>query len=225
MSLSACHTQNTLTETQAQDKNAFTLADVVPVSQAQTQQEKEQQKRFRIESIKRFSSAKAAATYYVAQAKRNFNEQKNDSAAYLFGRAWLLDSTNNETFWGYGLVYGQQKAYDKALYVLYRALDKDKENSRLLTDIATSHLGRFYDENSPADLLQSKKLLESAIAASPGFADAYYKLAISSYYLQEYAKAWEYLHKSILQDKEIADPIFVAALLQKQPDPQGLYQQ
>ncbi|TXK33230.1 tetratricopeptide repeat protein, partial [Pontibacter qinzhouensis] len=148
-----------------------------------------------------------------------------DSAAQLFGQAWLLDSTNNEVFWGYGLVYGQQKEFDKALFVLYKALDRDQENARLLTDVATSHLGRFYEQNDPEDLLQSKKLLERAVLLSPDFAGASYKLAINSYYLQEYGKAWEYLHKSLLQDKEIVTENFVAALLQKQPDPQGVYQQ
>ncbi|MFT2009355.1 tetratricopeptide repeat protein [Pontibacter sp. 13R65] len=222
--LSACNTQNALTEHQLQVRN-FTMADVIPPSHTSSQAEKDQQQTFRKDSKKRFSSGKIAAAYYVAEAKRNFNEQKPDSAAQLFGQAWLLDSTNNEVYWGYGLVYGQQKEFDKALFVLYRALEEDKENPRLLTDIATSHLGRFYETNQPEDLLQSRKLLEKAVSYTPDFADAYYKLAINSYYLQEYGKAWEYLHKSILQNNEIANPTFVAALLQKQADPQGVYQQ
>jgi tetratricopeptide (TPR) repeat protein len=201
----------------------MTMADVVPVPKPATLEARQQQQRFLVNNTKRFKSRKKASVYYVAQAKRNYNEQKLDSAAYLFGRAWLLDSTNYAILWGYGLVYGQQKQYDKALFVLYKALEKDKENARLLTDVATSHLGRFYKESNPADLLQSKKLLEKAVKYSPDTADIYYKLAINSYYLQEYSKAWSYLHRSLSKDQGKADKTFIAALLEKQQDPEGKY--
>ncbi len=199
------------------------MADVVPVMRPATPRVRQQQQKFVKENLKRFSSGKAAGAHYVTEAKRNFNDEKPDSAAYLFGRAWLLDSTNNDIFWGYGLVYGQQKQFDKSLFILYKAHKADKENPRLLTDIATSHLGRFYEASSPDDLLKSRKLLEEAIKLAPDEEDAYYKLAISCYYLQDYPKAWEYLHKSLRQDKAIADKKFISALLAKHRDPEGIY--
>ncbi|MDO6391360.1 hypothetical protein Q4E40_14565 [Pontibacter sp. BT731] len=222
--MAACTSQNAITENRQSPRPELTMADVIPVKKALTPQEKQQQKRLLDRDAKRFKSRKAASAYYVLQAKRTFNEQKPDSASLLFGRAWLMDSTNNEVYWGYGLVYGQQKSFDKALFVLYHALEKDQHNPRLLTDLATSHLGRFYAESNPEDLKQSRKLLESAVRYSPDAADAHYKLAISHYYLQEYGKAWGYLHKSISKDKGIADAAFIAALLEKQQDPAGKYQ-
>ncbi|MDX5423436.1 MAG: hypothetical protein LPK14_14360 [Hymenobacteraceae bacterium] len=223
LGLSACNAQSGITENKQEPKPALSMADVVPVKAPKTVAQKASQQRFLKENTRRFKNRKLASEYYVLQAQRNFNEQKTDSAAYLFGRAWLMDSTNNDIYWGYGRVYGQQKAYDKALFILYRALENDKKNPRLLTDIATSHLGRFYEESNPQDLLQSRKLLEEAVKLSPDKADAYYKLAINSYYLSEYQKAWEYLHKSISHDKEIADKNFIGALSEKQHDPQGVY--
>lgn len=223
--LGACSSQSAITENKQVPKPDLTMADVVPVKQPATAAEKQQQKIFLAKNTKRFKSRKAASAYYALEAKRNFNEEKMDSASYLFGRAWLMDSTNNDVYWGYGLVYGQQKSFDKALFILYRALEKDQHNPRLLTDLATSHLGRFYAESNPDDLMQSRKLLERAVHYSPDKADAYYKLAISHYYLQEYGKAWEYLHKSISKDQDMADPAFIAALLEKQQDPSGKYQQ
>lgn len=222
--LGACSSQNAITENRQNPKPEYTLADVVPVKNPATVQEKQQQKKFLDKNIKRFKSRKAASAYYAMEAKRNFNEEKLDSANFLFGRAWLMDSTNNDVYWGYGMVYGQQKEFDKALFILYRALEKDQHNPRLLTDVATSHLGRFYAESNPEDLLQSRKLLEKAIRYSPEEADVYYKLAINSYYLQEYGKAWEYLHKSLSKDQSLADAGFIAALLEKQQDPAGKYQ-
>lgn len=222
-SIAACTSQNAITENRQAPRPELTMADVIPAKKTLTAAEKQRQKKALDTDAKRFKSRKAASAYYVLQAKRTFNEQKLDSASQFFGRAWLMDSTNNEVYWGYGLVYGQQKAYDKALFALYHALEKEQHNPRLLTDLATSHLGRFYAESNPEDLVQSRKLLESAVRYSPDAADAYYKLAISYYYLQEYGKAWSYLHQSISKDKGIADAAFIAALLEKQQDPAGKY--
>ncbi|MBX0332095.1 hypothetical protein K3G39_02480 [Pontibacter sp. HSC-14F20] len=222
-SMAACTSQNAIIENSEAPRPELTMADVIPAKQTLTLQEKQQQKKMLDKDAKRFMNRKAASGYYALQAKRTFNEEKLDSANFFFGRAWLMDSTNNEVYWGYGLVYGQQKAFDKALFLLYHALEKDQHNPRLLTDLATSHLGRFYAESNPEDLMQSRKLLESAVRYSPDAADAYYKLAISHYYLQEYGKAWSYLHKSISKDKGIADAAFIAALLEKQQDPAGKY--
>ncbi|TXK51860.1 hypothetical protein FVR03_02700, partial [Pontibacter qinzhouensis] len=73
--LGACNTQNALTEHQQETHRAITLADVVPVSQVSSAEELHQQKKFREQYIKRFSTAKTAATHFVIEAKRNFNEQ------------------------------------------------------------------------------------------------------------------------------------------------------
>ncbi|MFD2244711.1 tetratricopeptide repeat protein [Pontibacter ruber] len=224
LGISACNTHHTLQKkSQWPSREKVTMAQIVALEKPKTPKARQQQDRFIKTNIKRFKSRHKAGAYYVANAKRTFNEHKLDSAHYLFGRAWLIDSTNKDIYWGYGLVYGEQKQYDKALFVLYKALEQDKQNPRLLTDIATSHLGRFYVDSNPKDLLQSKKLLEKAVKLSPDRADAYYKLAISNYYLRDYSKAWEYLHKSLKQDQQAADRTFIAALLQKQQDPLGVY--
>lgn len=224
LGLSACNTQNAITEHQQMPPEpVLTLADVVPVIQPTTPTAKAKQDEFLQENVTRFRSRELASAYYVLQAQRAFREEKLDSAAFFSGRAYLMDSTNNDIFRAYGMIYGQQQAYDKALFVLYYALANDKDNPLLLNDIATSHLSRFYVTSNPEDLLQSRKLLEKAAQLSPNEADVYYKLAINSYYLQEYAAAWDYLHKSLRRNKQIADRAFISALLQKQQDPQGEY--
>lgn len=222
--LGGCNTQSAITENkQVNQQPVLTMADVIPVKKPGTAAQKANQQKFLKENTKRFKSKRLAAKYYVLQAQRNFNEQKLDSASYLFGRAWLMDSTNNDILWGYGKVYGELKQHDKALFILYRAIEKDKKNPQLLTDVATSHLNRFYATSNPEDLLQSKKLLQEAVKMDPKQKGAYYKLAINSYYLKEYAEAWEYLHQSIGNKKAKADKNFVAALLDKQKDPKGVY--
>lgn len=224
LGLSACNTQNAITESNYSPLHStITMADVVPVMEPETAEAKANQEKFLQENVDRFKSRELAGEYYVLQAQRAFNEEKLDSASYLFGRAYLMDSTNNDIYWGYGMVYGREQKYDEALFLLYRALEKDRGNPRLLNDVATSHLSRFYVHADPDDLIQSRKLLEQAVQLSPDEASAYYKLAINCYYLREYGSAWSYLHKSIRRDKEIADKAFIAALLEKQQDPQGLY--
>ncbi|WP_242928947.1 tetratricopeptide repeat protein [Pontibacter vulgaris] len=223
ISLGACNILPSATHTSANKSKTKTIAAVVPVKKPRTKTEKQQQDRFIKTSTKRFKSRQKAGAYYVAKAKRNYNQEKIDSAKYLFGRAWILDSTNADIYWGYGKVYGEQKQYDKALAMLNKALKNDKNNPRLLTDIATSHLGRYYQTSNPEDLQKSKKLLEKAVKLDPTKAEAHYKLAISSYYLREYNKAWDNLHKSVKQDKSVADARFITALLHKQQDPKGIY--
>jgi len=224
ISLSGCNTSENIAEnTQAPEKPALTLADVVPVMHPGTPEEMAKQEELLQTDTARFRSKKLAAEYYVTQARRTLEEQKQDSAQWLLGRAWLMDSTNNDIYWGYGRLYGEQKQFDKAMFILYHALEADPQNPLLLTDIATSHLGRFYETSNPEDLQQSRKLLEQALVMSPNEADINYKLAINSYYMQEYGKAWGYLHKSLRQDKEIAGKNFISALLEKQQDPMGIY--
>lgn len=222
--LSACNTPSAITENQqATLQPALTMADVIPVKKPRTAAQRASQQKFLKNSTKRFKSRKLAGKYYVLQARRTFNEQKLDSASYLFGRAWLLDSTNNDILWGYGKVYGSRKQHDKALFILYRALEKDRKNPQLLTDVATSHLNSFYATSNPYDLLQSKKLLQEAIKLNPKQPGVYYKMAINSYYLKEYEQAWKYLHLSMGSKKAKADKTFVTALLEKQKDPKGVY--
>lgn len=224
LGLSACNTQNAITESNYSPAyTTLSLADLVPVMETETAEVRAKQEEFLQKNITRFKSRALAGAYYVLQAKRAFNEDKLDSASYLFGQAYLMDSTNNDVYWGYGMVYGREQKYDEALFLLYRALEKDKENPRLLKDVATSHLSRFYVNTDPEDLMQSRKLLEQAAQLAPEEADTYYKLAINSYYLREYGNAWNYLHRSIRHDKDIADKAFIAALLEKEQDPQGLY--
>ncbi len=224
LSFSACNTQNAITENKTSPtKPQLTIADVIPVKQPKTQQQKASQQKFLKENTKRFKSKALASKYYVIQAQRAFNEQKLDSASLLFGRAWLMDSTNSDILWGYGKIYGEQKKYDMAIFVLYRALEKNKNNPRMLTDVATSHLNRFYETSNPEDLIQSKKLLKEAIVLKSNQTEAYYKLAINSYYLKEYDLAWEYLHKSITNKNTVTNKTFVLALLDKQKDPKGIY--
>jgi len=220
--LSACNTQEAVTESQQLPlKPQLALADVVPAMQPGTPEAKAAQEAFLQENVFRFRSREMAGAYYVLQAQRAFKEEKLDSAAFFFNSAYLMDSTNNNVYWGYGLVYGQQQQYDEALFILYHALEKDAQNPRLLNDIATSHLNRFYLTSNPEDLLQSRKLLEQAVQLSPEEADLYYKLAINSYYLREYEDAWDYLHKSMRRNQQIADKAFISALTEKQQDPQG----
>ncbi|WP_347157004.1 tetratricopeptide repeat protein [Pontibacter chitinilyticus] len=222
--MTACNTsENMLDSAQATEAPTLTLADVVPVMHPESPEQKAAQQAFLEASTKRFKSKKLASAYFIEQAKRAFNEQKSDSAAILFGQAWLMDSTNSDVYQGYGRVYGQQKQYDKALFILYHALEAAPNDPQLLTDIATSHLGRFYDTSNPDDLQQSKKLLEQALTLTPDKADIYYKLAINNYYLKDYSKAWEYLHESLQENKDLEDQSFISALLEKQQDPQGIY--
>lgn len=222
--LSACNTQNAITENRQKPyMPELTLAQVVPVTQPATPEAKVRHAKFLEENITRFRSRELAGAYYVLQAQRAFAEEKTDSATYFFSRAYLMDSTNNDIFRGYGLVYGKQQKYDEALFVLYHALENDQNNPLLLNDVATSHLSRFYVTSNPEDLLQSRKLLEKAVQLSPNEADLYYKLAINSYYLQEYDSAWTYLHKSLRRNGDIADKAFISALLEKQRDPRGTY--
>ncbi|MEJ8801844.1 tetratricopeptide repeat protein [Pontibacter sp. H249] len=221
--VSACNTPTAITQKeQPAPQPALTMADVVPVKKPKTAAQKAKQQKFLKENTKRFRSKKLAGKYYVLQGQRTFNEHKLDSASHLFGRAWLMDSTNNDILWGYGKLYGEQKQYDKALFALYKALEKDKKNPQLLTDVATSHLNRFYNTSNPNDLVQSKKLLHEAVKLDPKQTGAYYKLAINSYYLKEYEQAWDYLHKSKVKTDE-ADKAFLTALLSKHRDPKGVY--
>ncbi|AKD04653.1 hypothetical protein POKO110462_19000 [Pontibacter korlensis] len=224
--LSSCNTQNAITEEQQPQQPRLTMQEVIPPMAPATPEAVAKQNKFLQENVDRFKSRQLASEYYVLQAKRTFNEQKLDSAMIFFNRAWLMDRSNNSIYWGYGLVYGQQEEYDKALYILYRALDKDKENPRLLTDVATTHLARFYQRSNPEDLQQSKKLLERALQLNPDHAaDTYYKLAVNSYYLLDFGQAWDYLHQSIRHDKNKEDRTFISALLEKESDPQGVYVQ
>lgn len=225
LSITACTTQQITQDNTHPELPALTLKELIPVTKPATAKARALEASRIKKDLTRFKDQPSAAAYYVTQAKRTFNENKIDSATYLFGKAWQLDSLNTDVYWGFGLVYGKQKKFDKALFILYHALEKDAANPHLLKAIATSHLGRYYKQKDVSDLVESKKLLEKAQQLKPDEADTYYKLAINNYYLSNYRDAWKYLHQSIKQDKKMADKVFISALLEKQKDPMHIYRQ
>ena len=84
------------------------------------------------------------------------------TAMYRFNQAYLLDSTNTATYWGFGAIYMTLGQYQKAKEQYEEGLRRDSANTHLLTDYGTYYLAQYY-ALEPIEKEIARQHLDSAI--------------------------------------------------------------
>jgi len=92
------------------------------------------------EVIKQFGSRREAAKNSVGYGWDYFQRGDITNAMKRFNQAWLLDSTLNDTYWGFGAIMGQRKQFDQSIIFLKRYYDSNPDNEKIMTDLSTSYL-------------------------------------------------------------------------------------
>lgn len=172
---------------------------------------------------KSFATRQEASSFFMERGWEYYNEGQVDTAMYRFNLAWLLNPNNKDTYWAFGLISSAQGDEKEAISLYEKALAIDPKNSLLQADIASSYLALYNQKPKKKNLKKANKLLSEAIAADPENAYALYKLSLVHFYSKKYKEAWEYLHQSRVRDLRIIDYTYISELVDKMPDPQGVF--
>ena len=164
-----------------------------------------------------------ASRYYAERGWDYFYQSIVDTAMFRFNQAWLLDSTNANVFWGYGLVAGVQGDFDQSIAFLERSRKMQNENDNLIVDLALSYLKRYTVKAKKEDQANAEKLLNEAVQLNAKNPYALYNLALLADSQKDYAKAWDYIHRVRQVNEKVIVMDFVKQLKRKMPDPIGFY--
>lgn len=107
--------------------------------------------------------------------------QDRKTAMYRFNQAYLLDSTNSDIYWGFGAIYFIYNRLDLAREQYQIGLEKDPDNSRILTDLGTTYMTEYFQTKNLSYLDTAISYLSTSYEKDPYNQNTLYK--ISSCYL------------------------------------------
>lgn len=120
------------------------------------------------------------------------------TAMYRFNQAYLLDPENTDIYWGFGAVYMTLGQYQKAKEQYEEGLNKEPNNTHLLTDYGTYYMAQYY-ALVPAEKELALQNLDSAIThmtksytLDPTDQNTTFKLSIIYWSKNECENAWKY---------------------------------
>jgi Tfp pilus assembly protein PilF len=170
-----------------------------------------------------FASREEASRFLSGKGYEYLSEGLTDTAAFRFNLAWLLDAKNPDVYRGLGIVASRQPTPDQAIALLTQGLALAPTNALMLSDLGSSHLIRYEQTKKKKDLTTATDLLQRALTASPDNAVAWQQMARVHYLQEDYAKAWEAVHKGQALSMTSIDFDFLSELMAKMPDPQGKF--
>ncbi|RZK58540.1 MAG: hypothetical protein EOO59_08470 [Hymenobacter sp.] len=141
-----------------------------------------------------------------------------------FNLAWVLDPQNPEPYRGLAVLLSRrQGAPDQVQALLLQGLAVAPTNALLLTDAATIVLERYTQTKKKKDLAEAASYVQRALAADPNNANAWQAQARIRFDQEDYAGAWEAVHKGQNLSMTSLDFDLISELKDKLPDPQGTF--
>ncbi len=163
-------------------------------------------KEFLQSSDGRFKDRKEAARFYVDRGWKYYYKNQFDTAMMRFNQAWLLDSLNADTYWGFGNILGMRdKKFEESLTYFERSLKLNPNNARVWESASTSY-GQIFFETKDVELLnKSIDYLKNAIHLEPN-ARAYGQLTAAYSYFAQKDSARKYLQITDRLDPNAVNP-------------------
>ena len=192
-------------------------------SQPKSEVQLREDQAFLAECDRSFGSREEASKFFETRAWEYLAEGKQDTAIHRFNLAWLLNGKNANPYWGLGAISAGQGKTDEGIDLLTKALALESNNAGMLVDAASLRLNRYKEKNNKQEVEISRGLLNQAIGVDSTNGDAYAKLSMVYFYLDDYDKAWENLHKSRSISIAGMDFSYLTELIAKKPDPMGMF--
>ena len=171
-----------------------------------------------------FASRAEASQFFSTKGFEYLLENKADTAIVRFNLAWVLNPQNPEPYRGLAVVLSQRQAAPADVQsLLLQGLAVAPTNAALLTDAATTALDRYLQTKKKKDLAQANDYVQRALAADPNNANAWQTQARTRFYQEDYAGAWEAVHKGQALNMTSLDFDLISDLKDKLPDPQGTF--
>lgn len=140
------------------------------------------------EAEKQFKNKKEASEYYASKGWEYFYKDDLDTSMKRFNQAWLLDNENPNAFWGFGIISGKKKEYEKSVIYLQKSIALNPNNGKVFYCAATSYGQIFMEKNDKKFLDLAIQNLNKAVKIEPKNGSYYAQLANSyAYYSQKTA--------------------------------------
>lgn len=143
-----------------------------------------------------FQTRQAAAEHYASKGWEFIRKEDFNTAIKRFNQAWLLDSTNASTYWGFGAVAGTRGDFTNSLHYFQQTRKYDPTNLKVLLDISQTLLMRFELTKQTPDLENAIKCVQLFLTDSHdalGNFQAYEKIASAYLFKRDYESAWKYV--------------------------------
>ncbi len=171
-----------------------------------------------------FASRAEASKFFSTKGFEYLVEHQPDTAAVRFNLAWVLDPQNADAYRGLAVLLSQRKApATEVQTLLLQGLAVAPTNAYLLTDAATTAADRYATTQKKKDLTEAAGYVQRALLADPNNADAWQTQARIRYEQEDYAGAWEAVHKGQALNMGSLDFNLIGDLKEKLPDPQGKF--
>lgn len=170
-----------------------------------------------------FASRAEASKFFAGKGYEYLAENQPDTATYRFNLAWLLDQKNPDVYRGLGVAASTKPTPDESIRLLTQAQALSPNDTYILSDLGSSYLLRYGQTKKKKDLTQGMDFLQKAVAADPANAIAWQQVGRAYFYQENYAQAWEAVHKGQNLNVTSLDFDFLSELIAKSPDPQGTF--
>jgi Tfp pilus assembly protein PilF len=171
-----------------------------------------------------FPSRAEASQFFSKKGFEYLQERQPDTAAVRFNLAWVLNPKNPDSYRGLAVLQSQRQATPADVQaLLLQGLALAPTNSLLLTDAATTNVDRYLESKKKKDLTQAADYVQRALLADPNNASAWQTQARIRFYQEDYAGAWEAIHKGQNISMTSLDFNLISDLKEKLPDPQGTF--
>lgn len=117
------------------------------------------------------------------------------TAMFRFNQAWLLDPTNENSFWGFGAVYSSLGNFPDALKQYEEGLLINPKSTNILTDKASIFINKYATEKNEKDFTLAIKLLKQSYFINPNYTNTVFKLSTSYFFKKDCANAWKYYYE------------------------------
>jgi Tfp pilus assembly protein PilF len=171
-----------------------------------------------------FASQPEASRFFSTKGFEYLVENQPDTAAVRFNLAWVLDPQNPEPYRGLAVLLSRRQGPPEQVQaLLLQGLAVAPTNSLLLTDAATIVLERYTQSKKKKDLAEAASYVQRALTADPNNANAWQAQARIRFNQEDYAGAWEAVHKGQNLSMTSLDFDLISELKDKLPDPQGKF--
>jgi tetratricopeptide (TPR) repeat protein len=141
------------------------------------------------------TTPREASDYFVQLGFSLLAKGDQKTAMQRFNQAWLIDSKNENVFWGFGGVYFSFGDHEKALAQYTEGLVLNPKNANIMVDMATIGMARFNNSKDTNELVSSLNLLKIAYEIDPTNQTLLFKLSICYFFNNDCPHAIRYFEE------------------------------
>ena len=144
-------------------------------------------------SLKIYTTRANAADKLKNEAWKLFEKNDLNGAMKKFNQTWLLDSSNYNSYWGFGNILGRQKKYTEAIRYFEMGRKLNPDNAIFYISSGSGYAMLYEKSKKKSDLIKSIQDFKKSISMDSRNGKAYAQLTIGYYYLAEKDSAKKYL--------------------------------